>query len=100
MKVVFTVNAREDIERRFAYSVENFGTSTAERIFNRVDRFIHDTLAHFPRTGRPHPSGVLETWVPRTPFFIIYRIDTAAGTLTVLAVFHHAQDRTSFTPEA
>jgi plasmid stabilization system protein ParE len=101
MKVAFTPNAREDLNRRFAYTAENFGKSVADRIFRRLDAFIHGTLAHFPMTGRPHPSGnFFETWVPRTPFFLIYSVDTAADVLTVLAVFHHAQDRSAFDPDA
>jgi len=96
MKVVFTAHAREDIEQRFAYSVEHFGHAAAERLFQRVDAFITKTLAWFPFTGQAHPSGVLESWVPKTPFFVIYRVDKTTATLTVLAVYHHAQDRSAF----
>jgi plasmid stabilization system protein ParE len=96
MKVVFTDNAREDLQRRMIYTTEHFGTRTAEKLFRRIDSFIHQTLAHFPRPGCPHYSGVLETWVPKTPFFVIYRTDVDADVLTILAVFHHAQDRTTF----
>ena len=98
MKVVFTPNARDDIDQRFEYTERNFGHPVAQKIFGRMDTFIHHTLANFPFTGSPHPSGVLETWVPRTPFFVIYKIDQTADVLTVLAVFHHAQDRSSFKP--
>jgi plasmid stabilization system protein ParE len=99
MKVVFAAHARDDIQQRFAYSVEHFGQATAQKIFSRIDTFLHQTLAAFPMTGRLHTSGtMLETWVPRTPFFNIYRLD--ADTLTVLAVFHHAQDRSGFDPDA
>jgi plasmid stabilization system protein ParE len=100
MKVVFTAHARDDIKQRFDYSVEHFGRPTAQKIFSRVDAFMHQTLAAYPMTGRLHASGaVLETWVPRTPFFIIYRVDMTADILTVLAIFHHAQDRASFDPD-
>ena len=98
MKVVFTLNARDDIDRRFEYTAQHFGHPVAQKIFNRVDAFIHKTLASFPFTGSPHQTGVLETWVPRTPFFVIYKVEQAADVLTVLAVFHHAQDRTTFMP--
>jgi len=99
MKVVFTAHAHDDIEQRFAYTTEHFGVVVAERIFGRVDKFIHQTLARFPLTGRRHPNrDILESWVPRTPFFVIYSIDQSTDTLTVLAVYHHGQDRSSFEP--
>ncbi len=101
MKVVFTEHARDDLKRRFASSVEHFGQQTAETIFGRVDAFVHRTLADYPLTGRLHASGIaLETWVPRTPFFIIYRVDQTTDVLMVLAVFHHAQDRSVFDPQS
>jgi plasmid stabilization system protein ParE len=96
MKVVFTDNAREDLQRRMTYTAEHFGHNATQKVFGRIDTFIHETLAHFPHIGRTHSSGLLETWIPRTPFFVIYRTETAADTLTILAMFHHAQDRTSF----
>lgn len=96
MKVVLTTHARDDLEQRVAYSIEHFGHGVARRIFKLVDSFINITLAHFPFTGRTHPSGILEIWVPGTPFFILYRVDKPTATLIVLAVFHHAQDRDDF----
>jgi hypothetical protein len=34
-----------------------------------------------------------EVVIPRTPFIAIYRIDESAEVLTIVALFHYAQDR-------
>jgi plasmid stabilization system protein ParE len=57
----------------------------------------------FPLT--PHAGkylddrGIYETWITRTPFVVFYRVDIEADTITVLALFHHAQDRAAFDPD-
>ena len=101
MKIVFTDRARDQFERRTAYSIERFGKRVAERTFARLDNYIHGTLAAHPdTTGTPHPvRDFYETWVPRTPFFIIYRIDLAAQVVTILGIYHHAQDRSNLDPD-
>ncbi len=101
MKVVFTDRARQQFERRLAYSFDRFGRRVAERTFAHVDRFIHNSIARHPDTsGNRHPvRDFYEAWVPRTPFFIIYRIDHVAEVVTVLAIYHHAQDRTTIDPD-
>jgi plasmid stabilization system protein ParE len=68
----------------------------ADRTFKRVRRFLFEALAAHPRTG-VYRSGrdVYEIVIPRTRFVAFYRIDIAADLLTVVAVFHHAQDRQS-----
>ena len=42
--------------------------------------------------------GIYETWIAKTPFVIFYRVNTEAETITVLALFHHAQDRAALDP--
>jgi plasmid stabilization system protein ParE len=68
----------------------------AERTFRRVRRFLLESLAAYPRVG-VFRSGrdIYEAVIPHTPFVAFYRIDTAADVLTVVAFFHHAQDRES-----
>ena len=98
MRVVFTRRARADLDDRIAYSVENFGTVITNRTFIRLDRYLSDVLARHPNIGRRHAHlDVLETWVPRTPFVVIYRVKPEEEELTILAVYHHAQDRSRFT---
>lgn len=101
MKVIFTRRATDQFDRRIAYSIDRFGKRVTNRIFGLVDKYIHTTIANDPiRTGTHHPAqNFYEAWVPRTPFFIIYRVDQAADTVTILAIYHHAQDRRNIDPD-
>ncbi len=57
-------------------------------------------LASHPRTARYVPEiDAYESWVSKTPFIVFFRLDGTADTLTVLAIFHHAQDRAAFDPD-
>ena len=99
MRVVFTRRARTNLDERIAYSVEHFGVPLTNRTFDRLDRYLTDVLARHPNIGRPlRHFHAAETWVPRTPFIVIYRVNAAADELTILAVYHHAQDRSKFNP--
>lgn len=73
-----------------------FGPRVAEKTFHKVRSFVFQSLSTYPHIGvhrRKH--DVYEAVIPRTPFVVFYRIDATADTLTVVALFHHAQDRRS-----
>jgi plasmid stabilization system protein ParE len=94
MKVVFSRRAESELEHHFEYGVEKFGRRVAEQTFRRVRRFFRESLAAFPRLGVYRAEwGLYEVVIPRTPFIAIYRIDESAEVLTVVALFHYAQDR-------
>jgi len=94
MRIVLSKRVEAELERHFARGVERFGKVVAERTFRRVRRFLLESLAAHPRIG-VYRSGrnVYEAVIPHTPFVAFYRIDTATDTLTVVALFHYAQDR-------
>jgi plasmid stabilization system protein ParE len=94
MRVVLSGRAEFELEHHLEYGVEKFGRRVAEQTFGRVRRFFQESLAAFPRLGVYRAKWELyEVVIPRTPFVAIYRIDEAADTLTVVALFHYAQDR-------
>lgn len=94
MKVVITPHARAQMDNQFSFGVERYGSTAAERTFNRVEAFLLTTLATYPRTGRRLPANELyESFIPRTPFVVIYRIDHERDTVTIVGFFHHAQQR-------
>jgi plasmid stabilization system protein ParE len=96
MKVVISRRVEGELNHHFAEGVAKFGQRVAERTFQRVRRFLFESLSTFPYIGVHRPKhNVYETVIPRTPFVVFYRIDAAADTLTVVALFHHAQDRRS-----
>lgn len=93
-RVVYTRRALSQLDAQLAYGLENFGRNTASRTIGRLRRFIDETLTHYPRSGTWDDShGLYEAWVSRTPFVVLYRWDAPSDTLTVLAIFHHAEDR-------
>ena len=72
------------------------GKLVADRTFRRMRRFLFESLALYPRIGVYRSErDIYEAVIPRTPFIAFYRIDTMADMLTVVALFHHAQDRES-----
>ena len=100
MKIVLSARAEADIAMQLEYGVANFGHPVAERTFARVERFLFERLAEHPTTGRYiQERDIYEAWIVRTPFVILYRVNREVQTVTVLALFHHAQDRSGFDPE-
>jgi plasmid stabilization system protein ParE len=94
MRVVLSGRAEFEPEHHFDYGVEKFGRFVAEQTFSRARRFLQESLAAFPRLGVYRAEWDLyEVVIPRTPFIAIYRLDESAEVLTVVAIFHYAQDR-------
>ena len=100
MRVIVTPRAEADIDHHYQWGVGRFGANTANATFARVRQFIEVSLESHPRAGKllPHPN-LYESWIPRTPFVVFYRIDDDADTVWVLALFHTAQDRSDFDPD-
>lgn len=99
MKVVYTPTARRHIAGQIGYLLDQGAARPAKRLRTRITAFVRDFLARHPRTGRPIPEqDCYESSIPRTPYVVIYRIDVASDTLTVLALFHAAQDRSHYVP--
>ena len=67
-------------------------TMAAQAMVARVETFLTQTLATYPRTGRHIAERDLwETWIPNTRLVAWYVFD--ANELTVLTFWHTAQDR-------
>lgn len=97
MKVVLSARVEADIARQLEYGVNHFGQAVAERTFARVESFLFESLAAQPYAGKYiQERGVYEAWIVKTPFVIFYRVDAECETVIVLALFHHAQDRSAF----
>jgi plasmid stabilization system protein ParE len=99
MRVIVTPRAETDIDHHYEWGVARFGDNVAKATFGRVRRFIELSLEAHPRAGKHLPDrNLYEAWIPRTPFVIFYRLDEAAETVWVLALFHTSQDRSDFDP--
>ena len=100
MKILLSERVEADIAHQFAFGIQRFGHPVAERTFGRIDTYLFKFLPANPRTGHFHDQlGIYEAWISRTPFVIFYRLDEVAQAITVLALFHHGQDRSSFEPD-
>ena len=99
MRVIVTPRAQADIDHQYEWGLTRFGETTANETFARVRQFIEVSLEAHPRTGKllPRPN-LYESWIPKTPFVVFYRVDDDANTVWVLALFHAAQDRSDFDP--
>jgi hypothetical protein len=63
-----------------------------EQAFRRVRRFLSQSLAAYPLVGVYRSErDIYEIVIPYTPFVAFYRIDMAADTLTVVALFNHGR---------
>ena len=100
MKIVLSARVEADIARQLEYGVSHFGHAVAARTFARVETFLFEGLAAQPSAGKYiQERGIYEAWIVRTPFVIFYRVNAESETITVLALFHHAQDRSAFGAE-
>lgn len=89
MKVRWTVPALSDIATHHDY-LTVFSPAAARRIA-RALREAGDTLARFPRRGRPGREPGTRELVAVHPYVVVYAVDAAE--VRILRVWHAAQDR-------
>ena len=77
MRLVYLPGARRDLAWLRHYYEQDFpeGAAAARTRIRAVEKL----LAQNPFAGRPvhptvHPSGVRRLVIPRTPFFVLYRV--------------------------
>ncbi|HET7335816.1 MAG TPA: type II toxin-antitoxin system RelE/ParE family toxin [Rhizomicrobium sp.] len=93
MKVLIREEACADLERICAWIAQDnllSAASVATRIFEAID----SKIALFPYIGRIGKVDGTHEWVVRgLPYIIVYTVDDARELITILGVFHGAQDR-------
>ena len=100
MIILYTQTARRHIASQLGYLIDRGATRAAKRLQGRIRFFVTGFLARHPRASRfILEKELYESWIPNTPYVLLYRIDASNKTLTVLALFHAAQDRSQFDPE-
>jgi toxin ParE1/3/4 len=92
MKVIIREVAYDDLDRISVWIAKDrprSADSVIDRILESAER-----LGHFPYMGHVgRVSGTYEWVVPSLPYIIVYTINTNDDEVTVVAVFHGAQDR-------
>jgi addiction module RelE/StbE family toxin len=90
LAVVWRAKALADVSRIVRY-IAAANPVAAKRVGRELLR-AGDSLVMFPHRGRPgHQAGTREL-VVMPPYVIVYRV-SAADTVTILRVWHAAQDR-------
>lgn len=98
MKVVIRESAFADLER-IHHWISRDSPDRAQSVVNRIAQAIEEKIAFFPFMGRTGKALNTREWVVHDlPYVIVYRVDEAAKELTVLAIFHGAQDRPPHQP--
>ncbi len=92
MKVVLHRDAENDLERIFTWIAEDNPSAASRmvaRIRDRISLLELDSLAHMGRPGTvPGTRELIEY-----PYIIVYRVDDERREITVIAIFHGAQNR-------
>ena len=92
MKVIIREAAYDDLDRISVWIAKDrprSADSVIDRIIESAER-----LGHFPYMGHVgRVPGTYEWVVPALPYIIVYTINTNDDEVTVVAVFHGAQDR-------
>ena len=92
MRVIIREAAYDDLDRIYAWIAKDrprSADSVIDRILESAER-----LGHFPYMGHVgRVPGTYEWVVPALPYIIVYTINTNDDEVTVVAVFHGAQDR-------
>jgi len=97
MRIIVSRRVEAELADHFAFGVARHGSRVAERTFQRVRKFLFQSLPAHPRFSVYRADkGVYERFIPRTPFVVFYRVNLDLDELTVVAIFHHAQDRDGF----
>lgn len=88
----FTHEARQHIEAIHDYIAER-NPLAAARVVVRIAAAVGQ-LRDFPQMGRAGVvAGTREWVVQRLPYIVVYEVEERDGLLTILDVFHGAQDR-------
>jgi addiction module RelE/StbE family toxin len=94
MNVIIREAAYADLDRIYV-SIAKDRPASAPRVLTRILNSI-ERLSMFPRMGRAGVVAGTREWVVRgLSYIIVYRIDERADELTVIAVFHGAQNRST-----
>jgi toxin ParE1/3/4 len=92
MRLRYTAQARGHVASIFSYINER-NPVAATQVVARI-RLAAERLTQFPRMGRGGVVPGTHEWVVSgLPYIVVYRIDEQANELTIIGVYHGAQDR-------
>lgn len=99
MRVLFTETAAGQIEAQITYIATKSSLDAALRVKDQILSFIYGFLTAYPKASRfIAEKAIYEAVIPHTNYVLFYRIEKP-DVLRILALFHGAQERSSFAPD-
>lgn len=93
MRVVIRAQAADDLENIYRWIAKD-NRSSAVMVLNRLLDAIEMIIPAFPNIGRAGKIHSTREWViSGLPYIIVYTIDEARDVISIIGVFHGAQDR-------
>lgn len=93
MRVAIRAAAAADLEEIYRWIAKD-STRNARQVVDRLLDAIETTIPAFPYIGRTGRIRATREWiVSGLPYIIIYTIDEAGELITIIGVFHGAQNR-------
>jgi plasmid stabilization system protein ParE len=93
LKVIIHEAACNDLENIVGWIAKDSPTS-ARSVAERVLDTIENKIPLFPRIGRIGKVEGTREWILRgLPYIVVYQIDEAREAVTILGIFHGAQQR-------
>jgi len=97
VKVIYSARLEAELAHALDEGIRRFGFRTAEKTVRRIDHVLNVMLASRPRMGQFLPDkDVYKLVLSGTPFIAYYFLDGAKNEITVLALYHRAQQRDEF----
>jgi hypothetical protein len=76
MRIILSRRVEAELADHFAFGVARHGSRVAERTFQRVRKFLFQSLPAHPQFSFYRADrGVYERFIPRTPFVVFYRVN-------------------------
>ncbi len=91
MKVEWRANALDDRDAIIEY-LEALNPHAAANLLQALV-LAGDSLTLFPHRGRPGLAAGTRELVAVWPYLIVYEVDAVAGMVSILRIWHGAQDR-------
>lgn len=93
MKVAIRAAAAADLEEIYRWIAKD-SPANARAVLDRLIDAVETTIPAFPYIGRTGRIRATREWiVSGLPYNIIYTIDEARELITIIGVFHGAQNR-------
>ena len=93
MRVVIRAQAADDLENIYRWIAKD-SPGNAGTVLSRLLDAIERTIPAFPNIGREGKVHATREWIiSGLPYIVVYKIDDARDTISVIGVFHGAQNR-------